>query len=48
MTTWGTRPARPAIGPLCRYWEEEDAPLCGHGSCYQIVFEQDNDEGEAS
>jgi hypothetical protein len=26
----------PVIGPVCRYWEEEEAPICGHGSCYAI------------
>jgi hypothetical protein len=28
-----------AVGPVCAYWAEEDAPLCGHGSCYTITEE---------
>lgn len=25
-------------GPLCAYWDVEDASICGHGSCYEIAF----------
>jgi hypothetical protein len=32
------------IGPVCKYWEDEDAVICGHGSCYEIMSEQEQDE----
>lgn len=28
-------------GPTCAYWHEEEAPFCGHGSCYAIVSDED-------
>jgi hypothetical protein len=31
------------VGPLCVYWTEEDAVICGHSSCYTIVREDDHD-----
>ena len=31
-------------GPVCRYWSEEDAPICGHPSCYTIT-EENGDPG---
>lgn len=39
--TWLLAP----LGPVCAYWDEEDAPICGHPSCYTILTEQDRAVG---
>lgn len=38
--------AGPITGPLCEYWWEQEAHMCGHASCYAIVTTYDALEGQ--
>lgn len=29
------------LGPPCEYWSVQEAPMCGHASCYAIVVDLD-------